>query len=96
MSYTHITLDVGAAIKAFPMIWNKPDEWSDILIHCWLVHVVFSEALERLFIVQYSPTIPKTVKEFLLNESDEVTATHKVMVLSKITSRNIKYRNLNA
>ena len=123
MSYTHITLDVGAAIKAFHVIWNKPDEWSDIIIHlgdfhammaffgvigrfvessgfedvmfqaglcssgsiagvmsgkhynrCWLVHEVFSEALERLFIEQYLPTIPKTVEEFLLNESDEVTA----------------------
>ena len=42
--------------------------------HCWLVHEVFSEALERLFIEQYLPIIPKTVEEFLLNESNEVTA----------------------
>ena len=41
---------------------------------CWLVHEVFSEALERLFIEQYLPTIPKTVEELVLNESDEVTA----------------------
>ena len=113
MSYTHITLDVGAAIKAFHVVSNNPRAWSDIIIHlgdfhammaffavigrfiessgfedvlfqaglcssgsitgvmsrkhynrCWLVHEAFSEALERLFIEQYLPSIPEKVKEF--------------------------------
>ena len=33
MCYTHITLDVGAAIKAFHVVWNRPDAWADIIIH---------------------------------------------------------------
>ncbi len=31
---------------------------------CWLVHEAFSEALERLFIEQYMPTIPEKIKDF--------------------------------
>ena len=123
MSYNHITLDVGAAIKAVHVIWNKPDEWSDIIIHLEDFHTMmaFFEVIGRFvessgfedvlfqadlcssgsiagvmrrsitiavglftrfsprhwkgyFLEQYLPTIPKTVEEFLLNESDEVTA----------------------
>ena len=33
MKYTHITLDVGAAIKAYHVIWNNPNLWSDTIIH---------------------------------------------------------------
>ena len=33
MRYTHITLDVGAAIKAFHVVWNDKDRWSNIIIH---------------------------------------------------------------
>ena len=33
MQYTHITMDVGAAMKAFQVIWNNPSIWSAILIH---------------------------------------------------------------
>ena len=32
-SFTHITLDVGAAIKAYHAIWNNPQAWADIIIH---------------------------------------------------------------
>ena len=38
----HITLDVGAAIKAFHVIWNKPDEWSDIIIHLGDFHAMMA------------------------------------------------------
>ena len=31
MRYTHITLDVGAAIKAFHVVWNNKDQWSNII-----------------------------------------------------------------
>ena len=31
---------------------------------CWLVHEAFSEALERLFLEQYLPTIPEKVEKF--------------------------------
>ena len=33
MLYTHITMDIGAAIKAYQVIWNNPEIWSDIIIH---------------------------------------------------------------
>ena len=33
MQYTHITMDVGAAMKAFQVIWKNPIIWSDILIY---------------------------------------------------------------
>ena len=29
--YTDITLDVGAAIKAFHVVWNDKDRWSNII-----------------------------------------------------------------
>ena len=32
-SYAHITLDVGAAIKASHVIWNDPDLWKNVIIH---------------------------------------------------------------
>ena len=31
--YTNITLDVRAAIKAFHVIWNDKDRWSNIIIY---------------------------------------------------------------
>ena len=31
---------------------------------CWLIHEAFSEALERLFLEQYLPTIPENVEKF--------------------------------
>ena len=40
MSYTHITLDMGAAMKAFHVIWDKPDEWSYIIIHLGDFHAM--------------------------------------------------------
>ena len=33
MKYTHITLDCGAAIKAYHVLWNNPGEFKDIIIH---------------------------------------------------------------
>ena len=38
MRYTHITLDVGAAIKAFHVVWNDKDR-SNIIIHLGDFHV---------------------------------------------------------
>ena len=117
MRYMHITLDVGAAIKAYHVIWNNPDSWSDIIVHlgdfhammaffgvigsfvsgsgfeeilfqaglcssgrikglisgkhynrCWLVHEAFSEALERLFVQEYLPDVPRIIQEFALDQ----------------------------
>ena len=42
MTYTHITLDVGAAIKAFHVIWNNPVAWSDIVIHLGDFHAMMA------------------------------------------------------
>lgn len=42
MSYTHITLDAGAAIKAFHVIWNRPSFWSDIIIHLGDFHAMMA------------------------------------------------------
>lgn len=33
MKYTHITLDVGAAIKVFQVVWKSLEAWFDITIH---------------------------------------------------------------
>ena len=33
MDYVNITLDVGAAIKAYDVIWNNPLLWWDTIIH---------------------------------------------------------------
>ena len=33
MIYTHIIMDVGAAIKAYHVVWNDADYWNDIIIH---------------------------------------------------------------
>ena len=32
MLYTHITFDLGAAMKAYHVIWNKPELWKDIIM----------------------------------------------------------------
>ena len=40
MKYTHITLDIGAAIKAYHVIWNDPNLWSDIIIHLGDFHAM--------------------------------------------------------
>ena len=42
MAYTHITLDVGAAIKAFHVVWNNPQAWSDIFIHLGDFHAMMA------------------------------------------------------
>ena len=33
MKYTYIILDLGAAIKAFHVIWNQNGHWKNIIIH---------------------------------------------------------------
>ena len=40
MKFTHITLDVGVAIKAYHVIWNNPNLWSDIIIHLGDSHAI--------------------------------------------------------
>ena len=40
MKYIHITLDVGAAIKAFYVISNQPYKWKDVLIHLGDYHAM--------------------------------------------------------
>ena len=42
MKYTHITLDVGAAIKDFQVVWNNPQAWSDIIIHLGDFHAMMA------------------------------------------------------
>ena len=42
MTYTHITLDVRAAIKVFRVIWNNPVAWSDIVIHLRDFHTMLA------------------------------------------------------
>lgn len=128
MLYTHITLDAGAAIKAFHVVWNNPAEWSDIIIHlgdfhammaffavigrfvegsgfedvlfqaglcssgsitgvmsgkhynrCWLVHEAFSEALERLFLEQHLPTMPKKVEECAQSNPAQATSLTNIL-----------------
>ena len=33
MAYVNITLDVGAAINAFKMVWNHPEVFKNVVIH---------------------------------------------------------------
>ena len=33
MKFTHITVDGGAAMKFFHVVWNNPDEFNNVLIH---------------------------------------------------------------
>ena len=40
MKYTHITLNIGSAIKAYHVIWNNPNLWSDIIIHLRYFHAI--------------------------------------------------------
>ena len=49
MRYTHITLDVGAAIKAFHVVWNDKDQWNDIIIHLGDFHafIAFFGSIEK-------------------------------------------------
>ena len=42
MKYTHITLDVGAAIKPYHVIWNNPNLWSDIIIYLGDFHAIMA------------------------------------------------------
>ena len=42
MQYTHITFDVGAAIKAYHVLWNNPDTWSDIIVHLGDFHAMMA------------------------------------------------------
>ena len=38
MKYMHIILDLGAAIKAFHVIWNQNEHWKNIIIHLGDLH----------------------------------------------------------
>ena len=40
MKYTHITLDCGAAIKAYHVLWNNPDRYKHIIIHLSDFHLM--------------------------------------------------------
>ena len=33
MKYAHFTLDVGAAIKEYHVIWNYQEKWKNVIIH---------------------------------------------------------------
>ena len=38
MKYAHVTLDVGAAIKAYHVIWNCQEKWKNVIIHLGNFH----------------------------------------------------------
>ena len=42
MRYAHITLDVGAAIKAFHVVSNDEDRWSNIVVHLRDFHALMA------------------------------------------------------
>ena len=33
MEHVHVIINVGAAIKAYHLIWNDPERWKRIIIH---------------------------------------------------------------
>ena len=42
MMYRHIIMDVGAAIKAYHVVWNDADYWNDINIHLGDFHAMMT------------------------------------------------------
>ncbi len=40
MPYVNVTLDVGAAMNAFKLIWNFPDQFANVIIHCEDFHFI--------------------------------------------------------
>ena len=40
MKFTHITVDGGAAMKFFHVVWNNPDEFNNVLIHLGDFHAM--------------------------------------------------------
>ncbi len=40
MKYTHITVDAGAAMKFYHVLWNNPDEFKDVFIHLGDFHAL--------------------------------------------------------
>ena len=42
MIYTHIIMDVGAAIKAYHVLWNGADYWNDTIIHLGDFHAMMT------------------------------------------------------
>ena len=42
MKYVHIVMDVGAAIKAFHVVWNDTVLWRYIIIHLGDFHAMLS------------------------------------------------------
>ena len=42
MQYCHITMDIGAAIKAYQVLWNNPQIWNDIIIHLGDFHAMMA------------------------------------------------------
>ena len=53
MKDTHIILDLGAAIKAFHVIWNQNEHWKNIITHLGDFHAFteFSDALASMSLV---------------------------------------------
>lgn len=43
MNYTHIVMDVGAAMKAYQVVWNNLVIWTDILRHPGDFHAMLTE-----------------------------------------------------
>ena len=42
MQYCHITLDIGAAMKAYQVLWSNPQIWYDIIIHLGDFHAMMT------------------------------------------------------
>ena len=42
MMYAHIIMDLGAAIKAYHVVWNDADYWNDIIIHLGDFHTMMT------------------------------------------------------
>ena len=40
MKYTHITMDCGAAMKEYHVLWSNPDTFSDVILHLGYFHAM--------------------------------------------------------
>ena len=40
MQYTHITVDIGVAVKFYQVLWNNTDEFKNVIIHLGDFHTM--------------------------------------------------------
>lgn len=74
MPYVNVTLDVGAAINAFKVIWKYSQQFSNVEIHLGGFNVlteVMSEALERILLKRFLHEVGPNISDNLIDLASE-------------------------